>query len=80
MVYSVRGKIGGFAMLSQADIKEIKKLYLDMFGIKLDKQTAQLKLSALVRQVELTYPGVKARGGDDEKVSSSNSKQKSAEI
>lgn len=67
-------------MLSQADIKEIKKLYLDMFGIKLDKQTAQLKLSALVRQVELTYPGVKARGGDDEKVSSSNSKQKSAEI
>lgn len=66
-------------MLIEKDIKEIRRLYLDMFGMKLDKQSAKLKLSALVRQVELTYPGVKARGGDDEKVSSDKSKQKSAE-
>lgn len=42
-------------MLRQSDIKEFKKLYLEMFGIKLDNRTAHLKLSVLLRQVELTY-------------------------
>ena len=42
-------------MLRQNDLKEFKKLYSEKFGIKLDNDTARLKLSILLRQVELTH-------------------------
>ncbi len=66
-------------MLNQSDIKEIKKLYSDMFGVKLDNDTARLKLSLLVRQVELTYKPPTIKEELYGKVTSSKSKQKSTE-
>lgn len=63
-------------MLTQNDIKEIKKLYSDMFGIKLDNATARLKLSVLLRQVELTYKPPTLKEEVHGKLTSRKSKQK----
>ena len=42
-------------MLTDKDIQRMQMLYEKHFGIKLDKDEARMKLSLLVRQIELVY-------------------------
>jgi hypothetical protein len=41
--------------LTPTDIKKFRQLYIKHFDIKLNDDDAQEKLSALVRQMEITY-------------------------
>lgn len=47
-------------MLTDADIKKMQMLYKKHFGIELDKDEARMKLSLLVRQLELVYVPITA--------------------
>lgn len=47
-------------MLTDTDIKKMQGLYIKHFGIELDKDEARLKLSMLVRQMELVYVPITA--------------------
>lgn len=44
--------------LSRADIKKFQELYMKHFKLKLSDSLARVKLSMLVRQVELIYQPV----------------------
>ncbi len=47
-------------MLTDADIEKMQVLYKKHFGIELDKDEARMKLSLLVRQMELVYVPITA--------------------
>lgn len=47
-------------MLTDTDIKKMQMLYKKHFGIELDKDEARMKLSMLVRQMELIYVPITA--------------------
>jgi hypothetical protein len=57
-----QGFITGNAMdISSADIKECQRLYMKHYGIKLSDKMARIKLSMLVRQMEIVYAPVTAK-------------------
>jgi len=41
--------------ITDSDIKKFKRLYKKYFGVSLNTKTAKSKLSALVKQMEVTY-------------------------
>ncbi len=41
--------------ISNTDIKKFRSLWLEKFGVEIDKKEARLKLLLLTRQVELSY-------------------------
>lgn len=47
--------------ISAADIKDCQRLYMKHFGIKLSSKMARIKLSMLVRQMEIIYAPVTAK-------------------
>ena len=47
-------------MLTDTDIEKMQMLYKKHFGIELDKDEARMKLSLLVRQMELVYVPITA--------------------
>jgi hypothetical protein len=47
-------------MLTDKDIRRMQMLYWKHFGIELDKDEARMKLSLLVRQLELVYVPITA--------------------
>jgi hypothetical protein len=46
--------------ISRADIKECQRLYMKHYGIELSDKMARIKLSMLVRQMEIVYAPVTA--------------------
>lgn len=55
----------GDGMLKEKDITRFIKLYEARFGIELDHDTAQEKLSLLVRQMEVVYRPITQRQTDE---------------